>query len=139
PASGNVAPGNTASVSIDAIPCQNGMFTFSGQSGVSSFAVPWSCTTATLTTDPSNLIADTWACDSYSVCAETLTLAETANSQGNVNWYVNTDLPAVHYNGVTTAQGTLSPGQSVTLSITNIFCMNGTFTFYGGARPVTVT
>jgi hypothetical protein len=35
--------------------------------------------------------------------------------------------------------GTLSPGQSVQVTISNISCVNGTFTFSGGVNPVPVS
>lgn len=68
----------------------------------------------------------------------TVTVGETASSQGNVNWTASSDMSnTVNF---IPASGTLSPGKSVTLTISIIPCQNGSFTFSGsgGAIPVTI-
>src|SRR5207248_1299525 len=142
PGSGNVAPGNTMSVSIDAIPCQNGTFTFSGQTGVSSVAVPWSCTptypVVTVTPnslDPTNpnctLTGTTYQCS--------VTVAESTSSQQDASWYATAT-----YGSFSPSSGTLSPGQAVTVTIASLPCTpavnHTTFSFndYGGFGLVEV-
>ncbi len=69
----------------------------------------------------------------------TVTVSEAANSEGNVNWTPSSDMGAgVQFSPPT---GTLSPGQSVTITIANIPCQNGFFTINGSrdAMPAVVT
>src|SRR5207302_536268 len=44
PASGNLSPGESFTIIISAIPCQNGSFVFSGPGGTSFISVLWHCT-----------------------------------------------------------------------------------------------
>jgi hypothetical protein len=67
-----------------------------------------------------------------------LTLSETTSSQGSVNWAASSDMSdrvAFH-----PSQGTLSPGQSIQITLSAFPCQNGSFTFSGsrGAVPVSV-
>src|SRR6266567_4816383 len=68
-----------------------------------------------------------------------VTVKETASSQGSVNWSTSSDMSTTV--GFHPAQGTLSPGQSTTVTITAIPCQNGSITFSGssGAIPVTIS
>jgi hypothetical protein len=66
----------------------------------------------------------------------TITISETASSQGDMTWTANSDMSdSVTFNPT---NGTLSPGMSAKVTITSIPCQNGSFTFSGsrGARPV---
>jgi streptogramin lyase len=64
-----------------------------------------------------------------------VTLTETAGSQGNLTWSARADIVATF----SPSGGTLSPGQSSTVSISNLNCgAVGTLTFWGGQNPVTV-
>src|SRR5205807_1518169 len=134
PATGTVSAGNSASVSIDGIPCKNGTLTFSGQTGVSSVPVSWSCTPPppTLTITPTSLDQSSCTADSSGNGAYScsVSVGETASSQGNANWSVTSDLGS----GVTfspAASGTISPGSPQTVTLGSIPCQNGTFTFSG--------
>src|SRR5260370_3873690 len=68
----------------------------------------------------------------------TVTVSETAASQGDMSWTANSDMSdSVSFSPT---NGTLSPGMSVTVTIAAIPCQNGSFTFSGsrGARPVVI-
>lgn len=68
----------------------------------------------------------------------TVTLTETADSVGKINWAVSSDISS----GLifTPPNGSLSPGKSVQLQISHIPCENNTFTFSGsrGAIPARI-
>jgi hypothetical protein len=68
----------------------------------------------------------------------TVTLTETADSQGDLNWTAGSDIST----GLvfTPASGPLSPGKSINLQISHITCENNSFTFSGsrGAIPVRI-
>jgi hypothetical protein len=68
-----------------------------------------------------------------------VTLSETADSQGNVNWSVMSDLSGVEY--FPSSSGILSPGDSIMITITKISCQSGSFIFSGmeGETPVGVS
>ncbi len=136
PSSGTLQPGGSASVTIDQIPCQNGTFTFSGNEGETPVVVSWTCTPPTLTVSPTTL-NNSMCAGSENASQCTVTLGESSTSQGNVNWAVSTDLPGVTFGQ---SNGTLSPGNSVAITISSIPCQSGTFTFNGsgGASPVAV-
>jgi hypothetical protein len=68
----------------------------------------------------------------------TVTLGETATSQGDMIWTANSDMSdSVAFSPT---NGMLSPGKSVTVDIAAIPCQHGSFTFAGsrGARPVII-
>lgn len=68
----------------------------------------------------------------------TVTLTETADSQGNVNWTAVSDIST---GLVFTPPGrSLSPGMSVNIQISHIHCENDSFTFSGsrGAIPARI-
>ena len=69
----------------------------------------------------------------------TIMVGETASSPpGNMTWMASSDMSnTVRFSP---ASGTLSPGGSVRVTITNFPCQNGSFTFMGssGAVPVTI-
>ncbi|HYK83866.1 MAG TPA: hypothetical protein VEV19_00775 [Ktedonobacteraceae bacterium] len=127
PSSGSLSPGGSVSVTIDQIHCQSRTFTFSGNEGETPVPVTWSCTPPTLTVTPTTLNnAMCGGTQNASQC--TLNLSESSNSQGNVNWTASSDLSGASLNPAT---GTLSPGQSVTVTISSIPCQSGTVTFNG--------
>ncbi len=66
----------------------------------------------------------------------TVTLEESPDSQENANWMANSGNGA----NFSPPNGPLSPGNSVTITITGIACQNDTFTFSGqeGETPVSV-
>lgn len=68
----------------------------------------------------------------------TVSLSETADSVGNVNWTARSDIST----GLvfSPASGPLSPGKSVNLQISHIPCENDSFSFSGsrGAIPVRI-
>jgi hypothetical protein len=67
-----------------------------------------------------------------------ITIMESANSQGNTDWTVNSDMNnSVVFNP---GKGVLSPGKSATVTVSAFPCQNGSFTFSGtgGASPVEV-
>jgi len=143
PASGTLSPGNTQVVTISAIPCQNGSFTFRGQEGEAPVSVSWSCTPPppppTLTASPTSLDQNNANCSPVGNAYQcSITLGETAGSQGNANWTVTSTLGAVVFNPTS---GTLSPGNTQVVMISAIPCQNGSFTFTGaeGEAPVSVS
>ncbi|HEY6285106.1 MAG TPA: hypothetical protein VIX20_05545, partial [Ktedonobacteraceae bacterium] len=74
---------------------------------------------------------------SGSIWSCTVTVMETSNSQGNLTWSASSSLSGVSFSS---SGSTLTPGQSVQVTISNIPCVSsGTFTFSGGANPVDVT
>lgn len=98
----------------------------------------------TLTADPIMLSpADTQHCQGGTTAPTCkIALSETAKSDGNVNWTPSSDMSdgnnPVQFNPQT---GTLSPGQSTTITISNFPCQNGSFTIKGSsnAMPVVIT
>ena len=71
-----------------------------------------------------------------------ITLRETANSDGKVNWTPSSDMSDGNNLVQFTPQtGILSPGQSTTITISNFPCQNGSFTIKGSrnAMPVVIT
>src|SRR6266571_2803028 len=136
------------SVQIASIPCQNGSFSFIDQNN-NTVNVMWSCTPPppptqpppTLTVNPtglSDLSGSPCTPDSTgSIWSCTVTVMETSNSQGNLTWSPSSSISGVSFS----PQGsTLTPGQSVKVTISNILCASGgTFTFTGGANPVSVS
>lgn len=59
-----------------------------------------------------------------------VTISEAASSQGNVIWSVDNDLDQTkHAISYAPSQGTLSPGQSTTITMSGIPCENSVFTF----------
>lgn len=66
----------------------------------------------------------------------TVTLTETADSRGNLNWTAQSDIST----GVvfTPSNGILSPGKSINIQISHLTCENNSLTFSGsrGAIPV---
>jgi hypothetical protein len=96
----------------------------------------------TLIVNPTNLNPGSSGCTggvSQPQC--TITVQEAASSQGTMTWQVSSDMSGpnnpVMFNPATS---TLSPGQSVSVSISSIPCQNGSFVFTAsrGATPVTV-
>jgi hypothetical protein len=68
----------------------------------------------------------------------TVTVSETAASQGDMTWTASSDMSdSVTFSP---ANGTLSPGTSVIVTITAFPCQNGSFVFSGsrGAHPVMI-
>jgi hypothetical protein len=145
PASGTLnAGGSSQSVAIN-IPssdCTYGTFTFQGQNA-NSVTYTWNCQPATppkMYVSPTGLSdtsgspcsldssSNTWSC--------TVTVSEDANSSGNLNWSVSSSLSGVVFNP---PGGTLSPGQSTQVVISNLPCSGATFTFSDGASSITVS
>lgn len=134
PSSGTLSPGGTASVTIDLIPCQNGSFTFSGNEGETPVVVTWSCTPPTLTVSPTTL--NNGMCGGAQNASQcTVTLGESSGSQGSVNWAASSGLSGVSFSP---ASGTLSPGQTATITISAIPCQAGSFSFAGSGGASTV-
>lgn len=94
----------------------------------------------TLTVSPTSLDLHNPACaggTSHPQC--TVTVGETAKSQGQVQWIASSDMS----NKIifSPANGVLSPGESMAVRITAIPCQNGSITFSGSrkASPVTIS
>lgn len=140
PSNGTLTPGQTVqvTVSVPNVTCPaNATLTFAGQA--TSVSAPWTCTltpTQILTSNVEQLDNTSSYCTyngtTYSC---TVTLTETAASTGNLQWTSSSSLSGVNFNP---GSGTLSPGQTVPVIISNIPCSNGTFTFSGGMSPVTI-
>jgi hypothetical protein len=93
----------------------------------------------TLEVSPTNLSADDPNCSGGKSAPRcTVEIRETATSEGNVQWQATSDMGK----GIvfSPAQGTLSPGQSIKVEISDFPCQNGSFTFSGSrhAAPVSV-
>ncbi len=149
PPSGQLTTSQTTqAVVISSIPCSNVSFTFTDQNNKTATVV-WGCTPTppptqqppTLTVNPtglSDLSGSPCTPDSTgSIWSCTVTVMETSNSQGNLTWSPSSSISGVSFS----PQGsTLTPGQSVKVTISNIPCASGgTFTFSGGANPVSVS
>jgi len=126
-----LSPGQSVTVTISSISCQNGTFTFSGSGGASPVTTTWSCTLPppTLTVSPNNLSPTSQTCSQSGqeyICQ--VSVGETPDSQGTVNWSVSGSLSSF-----SPSSGTLSPGGStlVTITIFDPFCSNITETFSG--------
>jgi plastocyanin len=129
PTQGTLTPGTSTQVVLDSLPCQDGSVTFSGAEGEAPVTVTFSCTPNSLTASPTQLDPTNAACaasgSAYS-CA--MTLAETAGSPGTVSWTASSDLSNVSFSP---ASGTLSPGQSISVTVAGIPCQSGSFLFSG--------
>ena len=88
----------------------------------------------TWTVSPTNL--DVTNCSGSSTWTCIVTLAEDANSQVGITWSPSSDQSQVTFSP---RGGTLSPGQSVKVTISSIPCSHANFTFTGsgGSQPVT--
>src|SRR5947209_8490555 len=118
PQSGILTPGQSLQVTISVpnaacINASNGSFTFTGPENAVN--VPWICTIPpTLTIDSDSFTAGAncpaaaggWTC--------TTTLAPASGSQSDLNWSASSGLSGVTF---TPSSGTLSPGQSVQVSV----------------------
>jgi hypothetical protein len=145
PSNGQLTTSQTQQpVVISFIPCSNTSFTFTDQNN-NTATVIWSCKPTqpppTLTVNPTGLSASSSSrCTSAttaSVWSCTVTVMETSNSQGNLTWSVKSSLTGVSFKP---SGSTLSPGQSVQVTISNIPCVgSATFTFSGGVNPVPVS
>ncbi len=142
PGSGTLLPDASTPVSIF-VPntaCDNGKFNFIDLKG-NTVSVQWSCSSPpVLTVNPNSLVpSDTTDCTATGNTYQcTVSLGETSTSHGKVNWSVNSSLSGASFN---VGSGTLSPGETINLTISSIPCQDGTFTFYGshGANTVVVT
>lgn len=135
PSSGTLAPGHSTQVVLDSLPCQNGSVTFTGSEGETPVTVTFSCTPNSLSTSPTQLDPTNTACSvSGSTYSCAVTLAETADSPGNATWTALSDMNGITFNP---ANGTLSPGQSITVNATGIPCQNGSL-FFSGTTAVTL-
>jgi hypothetical protein len=106
--------------------------------GGNTVSVPWNCGAPALSVSIASL--SNTSCqtnrDGSWTCNEAV--SEAGNAQGDLTWSASSDLKGVIFKPST---GSLAPGGSTTFSI-NIpanDCMNGTFTFSGGAQPVNVS
>jgi len=93
----------------------------------------------TLTVSPSTLTANSTNCSGGITQPRcTVTVGETPASIGNMTWTASSDI--TNTISFSPAGGNLSPGQSMVVTITNLPCQNGSFTFSGsrGANPVTI-
>lgn len=93
----------------------------------------------TLTVSPAHLDPTSSNCTGGTSNPQcTVIVGETPASLGTVNWSASSDISnAINF---TPSSGTLSPGKSVSVTISALPCQNGSFTFSGsrGATPVTV-
>lgn len=93
-----------------------------------------------LTVNPSQLDPSSSQCTGGNVKPQcTVTLGETADSVGSVDWSVTSDFSTSSQ--FSPASGTLSPGRSTSVSISVIACQDGSFTFTGSrdTSPVVVS
>lgn len=104
--------------------------------GIPSMAV----TVPVLTVSPTSLDPTSGQCTGGITNPQcTVTISETASSQGDMTWTANSDMSdSVTFSPT---NGMLSPGESMTVTIAAIPCQNGSFTFSGskGARPVGIS
>jgi len=141
PASGTLLPDTSTPVSIF-VPnnaCVKGKFSFIGRKS-NTVAVQWNCSSPpVLTVDAGSLVPSSSNCTATSStyqCA--LSLGETSTSHGKVNWVVSSSLGGASFS---LSSGTLSPGETISLTVSSLPCQDGTFTFYGsnGANTVVVS
>lgn len=145
PSTGTLPPGQSKSVGV-IVPddeCPNS-FTFTFFGPVNNASVTYNCPAPTLTVNPTS--EDTNTCMSVEggngfQC--TVTLMETSDSQGYVQWSADSDVKATF----SPQNGQLSPNGSVpvTITIPSTNCVNGngkgtiTFSQAPGVNPATVT
>lgn len=93
----------------------------------------------TLTVSPTNLNPKSPNCTGGTSTPQcTVTVGETPASVGSMTWTASSDMSdSVVFSAST---NTLTPGESINVTISNIPCQNGSLTFTGsrGARPVTI-
>ncbi len=146
PSSGTLTPGGSPQqVSISNIPCQNDTFTFTDNAGLASpLTVNWSCQ-PTPTPDPTPVPSPTFNVSSTNLDPSTcpwhseaflctVTLTEDASAQGNLTWTASSTGSA----NITPLNGTLTPGQSMQVSIF-AGCDTETITFVGPGNTVSAT
>jgi len=140
PTSGILTPGQPTQVTLF-VSCDSETITFTGPGNTVS--ATWRCPTVAVNPTALNSTSSSCSLDSTSknyTC--TVTLTETADSPENAKWIADNGGYSNQYNP---ASGTLSPGQTITVQITNIPCQNFTFAFYspynngGDYLPVTWT
>ncbi len=144
PSNGSLSAGQstTAAVSIPDTVCPaSATITVSGLSA--DITLPWSCSAPAWSINQTNLVS----CTSSYPCV--ITLTEDANAQGQLSWMVigststSPGSAPVQFT-FNPANGVLSPGQSVQVTITqtdtNVPCsQTATITFSGGSADITVT
>lgn len=144
PSNGSLSAGQstTAAVSIpDTICPASATITVSGLSA--DITLPWSCSAPAWSIDQKNLVS----CTSSYPCV--ITLTEDANAQGQLSWTATGSTSTspgsapVQFT-FNPANGVLSPGQSVQVTITQknakVPCgQTATITFSGGSADITVT
>ncbi|HEX6482658.1 MAG TPA: hypothetical protein VF043_27765 [Ktedonobacteraceae bacterium] len=142
PSSGTLTPGQPVQVAItvsDTV-CPVNLTLGFLLTGGNTVSVPWSCGAPALSVSIASLSST--SCqpsrkDGGWICNEAV--SEAGSAQGDLNWSASSDLSGVVF--IPSKKGPLAPGGSTTVSI-NIpanDCMNGTFTFSGGAQPVNVS
>lgn len=93
----------------------------------------------TLTVSPASLEPTSPNCSGGTGAPQcTVTVGESPASLGNVNWSASSDISnTINFSPT---DGTLSPGKTMTVTISALPCQNGSFIFSGsrGAIPVTV-
>ena len=138
PAKGILSPGETINVVIGAVSCQNGTFTFFGNKGATPVAIAWNCTTPpVLTVTPTTLDPTSSNCSGGMNNPQCMiTLGETPDSQGSLNWSASSSLSYVNFMPQT---GTISQGATEQVTIAAILCKYGTFTFTGPANSIMVS
>jgi len=154
PPSGQLTTSQTQqSVVVSSIPCSNISFTFSDQNKNTATAA-WSCTPtptpkpAVLSANPGSINANTdctwdttyaWGCS--------LTLSNAANAQSSLSWSASSSNLSSYIVGFTPSNGTLNPGQSISVGIIvgtsgHSTCqqggVNGSLIFTGTTNTVTV-
>lgn len=145
PASGVLKPGDKTAVGIF-IPqasCQEGHFHFIA-SGGKTLRTLWHCQPTrpappTLTVTPNRLSLNDCVNKGFGQLECGVTLSETADSKGSAHWQASSSLFGVVFSP---AEGTLAPGQSVTVKFSfTCQAQTGTFTFKGseGEAPVVVS
>jgi len=144
PSNGSLSAGQstTAAVSIPDTVCPaSATITVTGLSA--NITLPWSCSAPAWSIDRKNIVS----CTSSSPCV--INLTEDANAQGQLSWTATGSTSTspgsapVQFT-FNPANGVLSPGQSVQVTITqtnaNVPCSQAaTITFSGGSGDITVT
>lgn len=132
PPNGTLTPGAQQKVSVSAMACQNGTFTFNGSAGANPLKVSWSCTpppTPKITVTPQKIDPTSSNCslNSDGTYSCTVTVGET--SLGNLSWFSTVVIGGTK-TSISPQKDQLTASQTQEpVKIASIPCQNGSFSF----------
>ena len=139
PSQGTLTPGGSTSIMVQSLSCQNGSVTFSAAI-VLPQTVTWNCEPATLTLNVTSLVPTSPNCGTVGstplgeAYGCTVTLSEVSDAQGPIDWSATATGPTLsgEMPVFNPGSGTISPGQSVPVTIAPLFCGTNTVLTFAG-------